>query len=144
MPATWEFIMLVERQLYWNKFIIVCLKIFSSVRPKSLHNESDLSFVRFIAQANFRMGEWNVVFKPVTMLRDKSQGNLGIKLTEIKQKLNKSQCVFVKSRYFWYELIKNFLLVESESRRFNINMSDKHESKRACRVTCDVTWLFSA
>ena len=62
MPATWEFIMLVERQLDWNKFIIVCLKIFSSVRQKSLHNESDLSFVRFIAQANFRMGEWNVVF----------------------------------------------------------------------------------
>ena len=78
------------------------------------------------------------------MLRDKSQGNLGIKLTEIKREQNKSQCIFVKSRYFAYELIANFLLVEFESKRFNINMSDKHISKRTCRVTCDVTWLFSA
>ena len=66
------------------------------------------------------------------------QGIFGIKLTEIKQKQNKSQYVFVKSRYFTYELITNFLLVESESRQFNIN-TDKHESKRACRVTCDVS-----
>ena len=55
--VTWAFMMLVERQLYWNKFIIVCLKIFSSVRLTSLHNESDLSFVRFIARANFRRWE---------------------------------------------------------------------------------------
>ena len=73
------------------------------------------------------------------MLRDKSQGNFGIKLTEIKQKQNKSQSEFVKSRYFTYELITNFLLVESESRRFNINMTDKQESNRAYCVTCDVT-----
>ena len=72
-------------------------------------------------------------------LRDKSQGNFGTKLTEIKHEQNKSQSVFVKSRYFTYELIANFLLVESESKRFNINMSDKHISKRTCRVTCDVT-----
>ena len=50
------------------------------------------------------------------MLRDKSQGNFGVKLTEIKQKQNKSQCVFVKSRYFTYELIANFLLIESKSK----------------------------
>ena len=117
---------------------------FSLVRPTSLHNESDQSFVKFIARVNFGMWEWNVLLKPAKMLRDKSQGNFGIKLTEIKQKQNKSWCFFVKFHYFTHELIANFLLVESESKWFTTIMSDKHESKRTCRITCGVTWRFSA